>query len=722
MTDIDPAMLEKFQKFQAMLADSPEIVEALNSPEILAMAALAAKKNQAGPSATPAPVPVPKADDAAPAEPSYPMVGHGVSDDVSVFSEMTTPTVMTRQTVEEEEYYPEIDDSGVSSSGLGGAPRRIGMKIGVAADANGVLPPPPPKPKNRVRNPLVAARSRGLARPAKQMSKISEHTTNTNEGSVSSESTEPELRLKRPSLVAKKSNWRPRTASSSVLARSSSQDKHPFGGSVSPTRRTNTSGSNGRGVGRNRSMPTNMKRPEAKKPGSSSLHTPIKTGSSSHHSLKTGSSSSHHSRKGGSDEGSQASFEDDAESSISHDAVDRAVSAALKPKSASKVTQPPPRTSENRGRSHGGAARQSRGRSVPRTRLKSSNSAGARTPATNSSSKIDRIKARGRSVSQSRRQSESRARQRSESRNRQRSESRSRQRSASRTRQRSESRGRKPSKTASTTPSTVEKEPVAILVWDDEKEEDNDSKDSNRGESAEPVLATDNNPTEDSSESHSRRSSVKIPAVFLKSSSSATSSYNSSRFGKGTNGSIKSSASLFSPKSKKANATVETTEPIVISDDETGSPTPSSNSRDHSPSPSPKPSSSRSNSEEQKKTNTTSTDDDEEEDYVPRKIRKPAKQAKPVATSTAEKISNGDKAAVPNLDHLKACLTPVGDAFSRQADTSRPDDCLMGDGTFAATRKKKEKKRFGGTGIDRSDDWLGGSGKTAKRTWKVKGT
>ena len=37
-------------------------------------------------------------------EPDYPVAGYGISDDVSVMSEMTTPTVVTRQSVEEDEY------------------------------------------------------------------------------------------------------------------------------------------------------------------------------------------------------------------------------------------------------------------------------------------------------------------------------------------------------------------------------------------------------------------------------------------------------------------------------------------------------------------------------------------------------------------------------------------------------------------------------------------
>merc|ERR1712238_8611 len=61
----------------------------------------------------------------------------------------------------------------------------------------------------------------------------------------------------------------------------------------------------------------------------------------------------------------------------------------------------------------------------------------------------------------------------------------------------------------------------------------------------------------------------------------------------------------------------------------------------------------------------------------------------------------------------------------RQGTASRPDDYLPGTDPFAHTRKKKEraKKKYGdpsssGTS-NRVDEWLG-SGKTSKRTWKVK--
>jgi len=271
MSDLDPATLAKFQKFQAILAASPEIVEALNSPEILAMAAMAAKAAEnklAKPVFQLKPEP----------EPDYPVVGYGVSDDVSVMSEMTTPTVMTRQTVEEDEFYPEVDVSGQSSSGILAGPRRIGLKIGVSASDDGDLPPPPPKfskPKGRHHRSSIRK-----IKPVAPMSKIVE-----NDGSItteiSNEFKSKELVAKKsdakefdakgkPPIPSKKSTWKPITVSPVLKDKKTSgaesarrTDRHSSYNQRIPRRPSQT-----RGVNRNRSMPVNMK-PNSSSSGSS---------------------------------------------------------------------------------------------------------------------------------------------------------------------------------------------------------------------------------------------------------------------------------------------------------------------------------------------------------------------------------------------------------------------------------------------------------------------
>ena len=48
-------------------------------------------------------------DDVMDDDDNYPKIGPGYSDDISVVSDMTTPTVMTRQQVAEEEHYKEVN-------------------------------------------------------------------------------------------------------------------------------------------------------------------------------------------------------------------------------------------------------------------------------------------------------------------------------------------------------------------------------------------------------------------------------------------------------------------------------------------------------------------------------------------------------------------------------------------------------------------------------------
>ena len=112
----DAAVLEIIKKLQLAQADSPEILAALQSPELRALASLAAQKqaSQKQPqqqhhrSSPQKKAPAPSLDDVMDDDDNYPKIGPGYSDDISVVSDMTTPTVMTRQNVHEEEYYNEV--------------------------------------------------------------------------------------------------------------------------------------------------------------------------------------------------------------------------------------------------------------------------------------------------------------------------------------------------------------------------------------------------------------------------------------------------------------------------------------------------------------------------------------------------------------------------------------------------------------------------------------
>jgi len=115
----DVQILEIIKKLQQAQADSPEILEALKSPELLALASLAAQKQglvQASSSSVPSPSPVQTKQKKSMAacldeiddDDNYPKIGPGYSDEASVMSDMSTPTVMTRQQVADEEHYREM--------------------------------------------------------------------------------------------------------------------------------------------------------------------------------------------------------------------------------------------------------------------------------------------------------------------------------------------------------------------------------------------------------------------------------------------------------------------------------------------------------------------------------------------------------------------------------------------------------------------------------------
>lgn len=158
----DDQILEIIKKLQQAQADSPEILAALKSPELRALASLAAQKQVAK-----APEPEKKAppslDDVMDDDDNYPKIGPGYSDDISVVSDLTTPTVMTKQHVQEEEYYRDVNGGPGSlppmNIALGGPsqPSRPPMSVG-GAHMN------PPKTKNLVSQVRPAASRRAIAK------------------------------------------------------------------------------------------------------------------------------------------------------------------------------------------------------------------------------------------------------------------------------------------------------------------------------------------------------------------------------------------------------------------------------------------------------------------------------------------------------------------------------------------------------------------------------
>lgn len=138
-TSNDAQILEIIKKLQQAQADSPEILEALKSPELLALASLAAQKQALQQPSKPVATSLDDVIDVD--DDNYPKIGPGYSDDISCVSELSTPTVMTRQHVADEEYYGELKAGGqapVSSIGGGLASGRLSRTARTTPNRPGV--------------------------------------------------------------------------------------------------------------------------------------------------------------------------------------------------------------------------------------------------------------------------------------------------------------------------------------------------------------------------------------------------------------------------------------------------------------------------------------------------------------------------------------------------------------------------------------------------------
>jgi hypothetical protein len=178
----DTQILEIIKKLQHAQADSPEILAALKSPELRALASLAAQKQVV---AAPPPArkqkqaepvkkkpPPPTLDEVMDDDDNYPKIGPGYSDDISVVSDMTTPTVMTSQPIADEEYYKDINGEGgnLPPMHIGGPaqPSRPPMSIGTTGPPTSIGAPggrTQPKTKNLVNRVQPAASKRDIVRP-----------------------------------------------------------------------------------------------------------------------------------------------------------------------------------------------------------------------------------------------------------------------------------------------------------------------------------------------------------------------------------------------------------------------------------------------------------------------------------------------------------------------------------------------------------------------------
>ena len=157
----DAQILEIIKKLQQAQADSPEILAALKSPELRALASLAAQR-QAPRDPEPQKKAPPSLDDVMEDDDdNYPKIGPGYSDDISVVSDLTTPTVMTKQQVADEEYYRDVNGGPGAlppmNIALGGPPHRPTPAIGGHAA--------PQKRKDLVSQVRPSGAARAIAKP-----------------------------------------------------------------------------------------------------------------------------------------------------------------------------------------------------------------------------------------------------------------------------------------------------------------------------------------------------------------------------------------------------------------------------------------------------------------------------------------------------------------------------------------------------------------------------
>jgi hypothetical protein len=156
----DSQIVELIKKLQLAQADSPEILAALRSPELRALATIAAHAQ----APKKAPTPAPSLDDVMDDDDNYPKIGPGYSDDISVMSDLTTPTVMTKQNVMEEEFYKDVNGGpgALPPMHIGLGANQPSRPQGAAVGHNGGHGP---KQKNLVSSVMpIAASRRAIAK------------------------------------------------------------------------------------------------------------------------------------------------------------------------------------------------------------------------------------------------------------------------------------------------------------------------------------------------------------------------------------------------------------------------------------------------------------------------------------------------------------------------------------------------------------------------------
>ena len=147
-SQLNEAQLEQLiRKLQVAQDSAPQIIAALEANARTTAAAPAPRQSRPPP---PPPAEEEEEDsDSFDEDADYPMVGHGVSDDVSVVSDLTTPTVVSSLHIPEEEHYRDgslppmmIGGDGTNIPSMMIAPPKRKNLVQSQRPGGGIAPPP----------------------------------------------------------------------------------------------------------------------------------------------------------------------------------------------------------------------------------------------------------------------------------------------------------------------------------------------------------------------------------------------------------------------------------------------------------------------------------------------------------------------------------------------------------------------------------------------------
>lgn len=180
---LNEAQIEQLiRKLQIAQDSAPQIIAALETQGNGSHARSSSRHMaRAAAPAPPPPEPEEEDSDSFDEDADYPMVGHGVSDDVSVVSDLTTPTVVSSLHIPEEEHYREgslppmlIGGDGNIPSMMIAPPKR--KNLVQPQRPGGIAPPPARRASTTARTDRGGAASARLKNYQTTMAKLSEPT------------------------------------------------------------------------------------------------------------------------------------------------------------------------------------------------------------------------------------------------------------------------------------------------------------------------------------------------------------------------------------------------------------------------------------------------------------------------------------------------------------------------------------------------------------------